>query len=571
VNSAENTYRSYFAPDEICLTILVSRPIEPDDVPNIAIRLIEQLSTLQNDPPLPLIRPRGMSQTQWGSVLRRGDYSLLTVGCRVGNEFDPNPVAVQKRKRQITELVATLNSQASDRPIEDQTNSPSKLEQVASKADLGNVIFAVAMPNLLSGARSVYTGGGPGSDPEPVDPDLVAGSDPLSVGKFAQFYFPDSTIKISDDTDTQVEVKQQVLRDYVNPARKEGEPPSGVTVAVLDTWPSPNWLMNQFFSGVNEIPIVAANHSYNIGLNSLQLEPIADHGLFAAGIIKDIAPTATVRPVRVLDQHGVGTWADLVAGLMHFDKHKGPLVINLSLGLLEQAELHMLDQDLQANGAAEEAHTRALADRIFEACRTLQLPLDVHALRNEHTIARAVLYFTFALFADYPENSQRLIVAAAGNDAHGAIRPEPDIPARYESVISVAAITTGEAPSNFSSLSDVPHTALNGIAVLGGSTTGGSVISPQTGTTKKKDAVVGLFSAGFTEAHKHGWAYWAGTSFAAPIISALAADIWATNLTQSASDVRTKLLALGQGDVPQLGCQLIIAEQDIKEPPLPTT
>ena len=43
------------------------------------------------------------------------------------------------------------------------------------------------------------------------------------------------------------------------------------------------------------------------------------------------------------------------------------------------------------------------------------------------------------------------------------------------------------------------------------------------------DAVRGLYSAAELAAGKNetGWALWAGTSFAAPVITGLAADLWA--------------------------------------------
>ncbi len=55
------------------------------------------------------------------------------------------------------------------------------------------------------------------------------------------------------------------------------------------------------------------------------------HGTNVAGIIRQIAPRATLLPIRILDSEGKGTIADLVSAL-NLAVTKGANVINLSLG-----------------------------------------------------------------------------------------------------------------------------------------------------------------------------------------------------------------------------------------------
>jgi thermitase len=55
------------------------------------------------------------------------------------------------------------------------------------------------------------------------------------------------------------------------------------------------------------------------------------HGTNVASIVRQIAPRATILPIRVLDSNGAGTVLDVVAGIQ-WAVSKGAKVINLSLG-----------------------------------------------------------------------------------------------------------------------------------------------------------------------------------------------------------------------------------------------
>jgi subtilisin family serine protease len=129
-----------------------------------------------------------------------------------------------------------------------------------------------------------------------------------------------------------------------------------------------------------------------------------------------------------------------------------------------------------------------------------------------------------------------LVVAAAGNDAGdagvgpAAVPPEPRIPARYEDVLAVAAVKRSSfEPAPFSNRGDVAIMG-NGVAVFGGDARpaeGGDADDPWITV----DGVVGAFSSPTLPLgggpNRTGWAAWAGTSFATPIITGLAAGILA--------------------------------------------
>jgi subtilisin family serine protease len=129
-----------------------------------------------------------------------------------------------------------------------------------------------------------------------------------------------------------------------------------------------------------------------------------------------------------------------------------------------------------------------------------------------------------------------LVVAAAGNAAFDpATRPEPLFPAAYDTVFGVASVTRGDQPSMYSNRGDV-RVFGNGVAVFGGQGVAASEDElpaiPDPGRDGWRDAVAGIFSAETiplapttAAANETGWVWWSGTSFATPIVTAIAADL----------------------------------------------
>jgi hypothetical protein len=103
-------------------------------------------------------------------------------------------------------------------------------------------------------------------------------------------------------------------------------------------------------------------------------------------------------------------------------------------------------------------------------------------------------------------------------------------------VLGVAAVNRENRPSQYSNKGDFVAFG-NGVATFGGDAKRPAIGSlPKIAVAGLKneevDAIAGLFSAGRLpldgSANDTGWAYWAGTSFAAPVASAIAANVWAT-------------------------------------------
>ncbi len=237
----------------------------------------------------------------------------------------------------------------------------------------------------------------------------------------------------------------------------------------------------------------------------------ADHGLFIAGIIKDIAPRADVHLIRVLDNCGMGDLLTLTFALSMLPGALVPnggrrLIVNLSLSIDVP-----LDDDLLAfwfpltarDQATQATHQQEIAD----------------ILDLIHSAFKAVI--------DWLLTRGHLVVASTGNDALGrANPPEARLPARYPGVLSVAAINRQGNASAFSN-----QATNDGVAILGGDAaykSGTTEVEIRTNpSTGRPDAVVGIYEAPtlpFNAGNNTtGWAFWAGTSFAAPIVSALAA------------------------------------------------
>ncbi|HZO72442.1 MAG TPA: S8/S53 family peptidase [Ktedonobacteraceae bacterium] len=248
-----------------------------------------------------------------------------------------------------------------------------------------------------------------------------------------------------------------------------------------------------------------------------------DHGLAIAGLVRDVAPRARIRLVRILNDFGGCDLYNLFAALTDLERElvSGTirrLVINLSLTIMPDI--------------------RRLPYIWFDHRQwpTAQLPGVIRVLSHIEEGLRLLFESLFAHGA--------LIVAAAGNDSFSLTEKNlppraPRAPARYDSTLSVAAVNSKFAPSNFSNAANVPP-GDRGVATFGGDGYG------MVDSHALPDAVRGIFiSPTFPlgEQNSSGWADWCGSSFSTAIISALGAHLMAQGW--SASNIMTRL-ASGQ-------------------------
>lgn len=375
-----------------------------------------------------------------------------------------------------------------------------------------------AMPNwLVTAAPSFYGDGGPALPPQPAPAlDLPTSGNP-PLGWHISFV------------------------DQGLPLEPNGA--EEVMIAVLDTAHHPdrlrsaaarpelrrNWLLQRLAANLH-----SENGSFEIEYDRYPVsndvrtgrdqysDPyyylMPDHGIFVAGLIRDIAPRARIRVIRILNDYGGGDLYNLFAALTDLEQElvSGAiprLVINLSLTIMP--DLRRLPYIW-------------LVDRDWPSTR---LPGAIRALSHIEEGLRL-------LFESLHANGA-LIVAAAGNDS--STQPQqprpPRAPARYHTILGVTSLNSRFEPSRFANAANVPPLDA-GVATFGGDYLGSA------DTNGLPDAVRGVYlSPTFPggEQNSSGWADWCGSSFATSIISGLGAHLIAQD--NSASSVITRIAA----------------------------
>src|SRR5579859_572510 len=287
----------------------------------------------------------------------------------------------------------------------------------------------------------------------------------------------------------------------------------------------------------------------------------ADHGLFIAGILHEIAPEAKLRVYRAFNQYGCST-AELVSkavGLAVFDAvHDGnPLVINCSFTV--GPETHVVDDLVNADdgtGRWEFAYNHGgewigkvgedrpridgRPNHISDAPPAWVQPGgDRRGVDEFQRILRNVTEIDELLvlrrrFAPL-WNGKVLPVAAAGNDscrtgdpAEDSVAP-PRFPAAFPEVLGVSAVLPSEPrnpeggvwrPVEYTNNDDIEISRDDGVSAMGGKP------APRDGDDDLRGMVGPYVSPDLPGGNKFGHALWAGTSFATPVVAALSACVW---------------------------------------------
>lgn len=432
---------------------------------------------------------------------------------------------------QLLEIVEGLNKQLSPDPQAPGDSKPS----IA-----GLTVHGVSLNWLTSVAAQSGGTGGPGGRPFPY----------FGNRKIAPYCF---------------DIKKQLQEAKGGSIYGDG---SGVDVAILDTAPSGQALVSAYkewpdhplistLLGPNgKLHLYPATYDELLRMTCTSLNEhdyrMTDHGLFIAGIIHSIVPEAEIHLIEVLNQYGVGDLTSFVQGLQTvYEEIYEPsrrLVLNCSW---------MLEYPL------DDRHCRLLdwsGDPDYDFVQA------VRKFSQNDSSTGVMLDFLFDRFFGLG----RQAIAAAGND--GSKEDEPRVEARYpaalRSVTGVGALPkslrrTGDArnnyvPTEFSNLSESPDN--RGVVTKGVVTLGG-----EEGEGK---GVLGLYIGEFPGCcrNESKWAWWAGTSFATPILTGTVASV----LSRTGNNANTTQAAIEKLYAP--GAKIILDGQGGKqENALPVT
>ena len=498
-------------------------------------------------------RPRepqkdGESHLVEGNGQQDGNDSALNIP--IGKYLFPSPDTDKPESMILTffHIEPTTGADAARRTTVTKGSKGDKTDRTVDVVNLFNTTLAIkgstgediqvptAMPNWFGGGTQDVIHGCPATPPMP----LQAHSSCTATG-----YCPISYQGLSEEL--------------------QGRDGFNVRVFVLDTIPAPekitsasqlanppggiarNRLLQGIATGMESFPpFNAAPPAINVNYQTLSVDledahapgtgrdlhghlvgyPLLDHGLFVAGIIRDLASHAQIECVRVLNDFGVGKLSILTQALekiqdrmLNGDLQNVPVVINLSLVMTPYDQLfHKLGFVLEK---PDEKHTH----------------IDLR--EGLHNVIKTLV------------KSGAVFVAAAGNDSNSlemAGRMGPRYPARFPEVVSVASVTRdGKTAARYSNRAIAHNQQPHGIATYGGHVS--QPVKPQklglpvaptptncmTGA-EDIDALIGVFSSqtypelaegdcheSYPAPNPDAWAYWSGTSFSTPIISALVA------------------------------------------------
>lgn len=564
-------------------------------------------------------------QLFWPLARRRGGASLLFDRCdgstthlhfyQVGDSEKNKEIPPERRDRHIRQLTLFINSEFAARPD--------------GKSAIGGWQILAVTPSWLAGASGEH--GSPAAPPVPIKRPRDGQTQPPKQvksgdnGETGQPPTPNWQFRFDSDPSRPKPTQLQAMVENDRNAARQGTR-SNVIVAVLDTCPAwtvvkdaadafpynsllqqvvgPKDLTGQYQRGSNWVWIdgalsLPANDFESVegilpdwkgylgiraGGNIADEYLMPDHGLFATGIVKDIAPSTAIHLIRVMNDYGMAGLFNVAAILNVLPNTllRGPadprrLIVNLSLTFSVPTFDEFLEEWLSDVARDIERDPAILGRFLSDLCA-----------------ARSIIHRSLGEVIDWLEEKNVLVVAAAGNyNVLGIPRPEPRFPAYYDNVFGVAALSREERPASYSNLGEenIVHSP-NGIATLGGDTVTSSNVPDiahqrlqavegeykpkiQLEQDEEPDAIRGIFSAVYLPimervpanamigggTNETGWVYWVGTSFATPIITAIAAIVWNSQPKRSPGWVINAVQSLADIPQPSLNCDGIHAYQ----------
>jgi hypothetical protein len=495
---------------------------------------------------------------------RRKAFSIIPVDIRVSAEDrdkTKNPNGLVDID-ELAELIAKLDDSRGG--LQETLNKQRDISQA--------ITVEVVSPNwFASSSKTEYgDGGGPGSRPVPYTPTDPAQAVPYKFGlpkKVDPLCPPQEqrgeNVKVAIlDTAPCLQdlVEAYELYQKIRPPRQQLLKEQRKSHPLIETLLKPGGPLHVHPASIEELFRLRALHLQDHDYK------MTDHGLFIAGIIHTIAPAAELHLYEVLNSQGTGDLESIARGLWKVADEQyrvfletgkcEPVVVNCSL---------MLDSPLGGDPDSPNSAKIIPSDPPSDPDR----PIIGHRLTDMH---EAILNHIRA-DPDFVKRSGSVImwicdllfflrsrvIAAAGNDWRPTDpgRPRARYPAAFGSVQGVGALKKEQPPNaaagtqnyevaRYSDISDEPGKV--GVATLGGEAGEGKGVLgiyigefPEPEIKEVEPAELPIleqirrwivtFFGGIValpptppknETH---WAWWAGTSFATPIVSGVIAAV----------------------------------------------
>lgn len=459
------------------------------------------------------------------------------------------------------------------RPIDATSTVVNLLNGTPRVFDGPDSTFSSAMPNWLNGATPNSIHGCPITPPQPATDTCPGGNWhialPTTLPEAYQIATGQGVTVLILDTVPSQEQVQEAAGDTAAQANN----PLLESIANTVTFPPESERLNlpEDIDGPNP-PVFTGKDVYGdvVGFT------MTDHGLFVAGIIRDVAPDATIECIRVLNDRGVGDTTTLTSTLETIQSRlqsgdlTTPLVINMSLVASptpDELGIYGLPNEVDALPLARQGLRDAMQSLAsnFGVVFVCSAGNDTDPRDQQMNMMRKQFF-------------QSSLTTAQMNDTT-TIRQGPRFPAAFaymdqsvDGIIPVGAVNQSALPASYSN-----YPGYLGVATYGGElptvnpATQAQLASNQLPTVTINDALHGIYSslqypaaydpdyavaghvyqedtmpgANLPNAGTDtGWVYWSGTSFATPIISALAARILQAQPNALPTDVRTEVLAV---------------------------
>jgi Subtilase family len=480
--------------------------------------------------------------------VRRKAFSIIPVDVRVsvGNRDKTNPDGLVDIDK-LAKLVANLDNLRGG--LQETLNKQRDISQA--------ITVEVVSPNWFSSStKTEYgdDGGGPGSRPVPYTGaakvpykfELPKEVDPLCPPEEKR----GENVKVAI-LDTAPCLQQLVeayeLYQKIRPERQQLLRDERKYHPLIETLLKPGGPLHVHPASVEEL----------FRLRALHLQDhdyiMSDHGLFVAGIIHTIAPAAELHLYEVLNSQGAGDLESIARGLWTVADEQyrvfletgkfQRLVVNCSL-MLDIP----LDGDPKDTNSAKIIPSDSPLPIIGHRLTDMHDDLLNHILADPKYVERSgsvIMWICDLLFF-----LRSRVIAAAGNDwdLTDPGRPRARFPAAFRSVQGVGALKKEQPQTaiagnqnydiaSYSDVSDEPGKV--GVTTLGGEAGAGRGVlgiylgefpEPLPGEWSIFHRIVNwlakLFGGRFVypknETH---WAWWAGTSFATPILSGVIAAV----------------------------------------------